>query len=105
MDNPTDARVTTARAILNEAAKLHTMGATRADLIYYVSRIESAARMLLDYADDPAASQSYPLPDTLHAFASSDGQTYRCGRCGQLADAEDVWMASVLEECEGGERQ
>lgn len=102
MGNPTDARVATARAILDEATRLHTMGATRADLIYYMGRVESAARLLLDYADDPARGQVPRLPDTLHCFVSTNGRTYRCQRCGQSTDAEDVWMASVLEECPGG---
>lgn len=100
-----DPRVRAARDILDEASRLHTMGATRADLLYYMGRIESAAKMLLDYADDPTAGQRFTLPTALHSFTSTNGINYTCAHCGVSVDREDLWMSSIGEECPGGERQ
>lgn len=103
MSNPTnDPRVVTARAILDEAAQLGTLGASRADLIHFFSRVQSAARMLLDYVDErePATPD---IDGGGHTFIRTDGDVYRCQRCGRETDQDNVYRLSILEECEAGE--
>lgn len=103
MHNPTgDPKVALARSILGESRRLHTAGATRRDLLYYVGRLQSAVEYLLEVVD--ALERPPRVPDTSHTFASSDGETYTCSRCGRVADSDSVWRLSILEAC-GGERQ
>lgn len=102
MGQPNDPRIVTARNIVAEADRLHIAGAHRADLVYYFGRIQTAAHMLLEYIDEPVRPPR--VPDTAHTFASTDGETYTCSKCGRVADSDSVWRLSVLEEC-GGEQQ
>lgn len=103
MSNPSrDSRVTVARQILAETHRLHTHGCTRQDLLFYIGRLQEAGRLLLEHVDEPPRQPR--IPDTAHTFVSTDGETYRCTRCGRVADRHSVWNLSVLEECEGGQQ-
>lgn len=103
MRNPTnDPRVVTARAILDETARLHTQGCSRYDLLYYLGRIQDAGRMLLEVVDEPAREPR--IPSDAHTFASTDGETYTCSKCGRVTDQEHVYYLGVFEACEEGDR-
>lgn len=104
MSNPTnDPKVDLARGILDESRRLHTQGATRHDLLYYLGRVQQACTLLLEVVDEPAREPR--IPDTAHRFVRTDGGEYRCERCHRVADSDSVYRLSILEECPGGGQQ